>query len=307
MKLTYAVIGSGALGGYYGGKLARAGHEVNFLFHHDYNFVREHGLTVDSVRGNFHLGDVRAYRDTGAMPACDVVLVCLKTNNNHLLETMLPPLLRENTLVILIQNGIGLEQDLAAQFPGLPVAGGLAFICSSKIGDGHIAHLDYGDLKIGMHRDEHPAVLQQVIRDFNAADVKAEYSPDLNTARWQKLVWNIPYNGMTVVLNTTTERIMKQPASRQMIWDLMMEVIEAANSCGARVGEDFARKMVSLTDNMTPYAPSMKLDFDARRPMEIEAIYTRPVREAGRAGYVMRRTDIIEKQLRFIQSTYGGD
>lgn len=306
MGLRYAVIGSGALGGYYGGRLAQAEKEVHFLFHNDYNFVKENGLTVDSVKGNFSIKNVNAYRDTREMPACDVVLVCLKTNNNYLLKSILPPLLHKDTLVVLIQNGLGLEQDLAADFPGLSIAGGMAFICSSKIGDGHIGHFDYGDLKIGLYKRQQSAILEQVIHDLNEANVPTEYSPDLNTARWQKLVWNIPYNGMTVVLDTTTESLMKDPDSRRMIWDLMIEVIEAASYCDAHIGEDFAHKMVHLTDNMTPYAPSMKLDFESKRKMEIEAIYTRPIQIAKDAGYAMKRVGIIEKQLRFIQNKYIG-
>jgi 2-dehydropantoate 2-reductase len=153
-KLKYAVIGTGALGGLYGGMLAKAGNEVHFLFHSDYDYVRTNGLKIDTVLGDFHLDTINAYRSTAEMPACDVVLVCLKTTNNGLLKEILPPLLHKDTCVVLVQNGLGIEAALAADFPDLSIAGGLAFICSNKIGDGHIAHLDYGKITIGSYQGE---------------------------------------------------------------------------------------------------------------------------------------------------------
>ena len=99
MLLRYGIIGTGAIGGFYGGRLANAGKDVHFLFHRDYDFVREHGLQVDSCDGSFHLSQVNAYSSTSQMPKCDVVLVALKSVRNQLLNTLLPPLLHEKTIL----------------------------------------------------------------------------------------------------------------------------------------------------------------------------------------------------------------
>jgi len=302
MSLKYAVIGSGALGGFYGGKLAHSGKDVHFLFHSDYDYVLNNGLKVDSVNGDFHLTGINAYQSTVDMPKADVVLVCLKTTNNHLLKSLLSPILHSGTVIVLIQNGLGVEQDVASVFPQQPIVGGLAFICSNKIGDGHIAHLDYGKLNLGVFQGDIDPVVEQIKNDFTEAGVPAEVASNLMQARWQKLVWNIPYNGMTVVLNTTTDRLMSEASTRQLSYDLMLEVINGARACGVEVKESFADKMMELTDSMTPYAPSMKLDFDFKRPMEIEYIYSRPVKAAMEAGYAMKKVAMLESQLRFIQS-----
>jgi len=304
MKLRYAVIGTGALGGYYGGKLAHSGQEVHFLLNSDYEYVKEHGLSVDSVHGNFKVQPVSAWQNSAQMPKCDVVLVCLKTTNNHLLEKILPPILSKNSVVVLVQNGLGMEQKLAAQFPEQPIAGGLAFICSSKTGKGQIAHYDFGQITLGSFQNENPDVLQQIGLDFIQAGVPSLLAPNLNKARWQKLVWNIPYNGLTVVLNTATDRLMKFEPTRRLINEMMLEVIEAANSCGAGIAESFAGKMMESTDKMAPYAPSMKLDFEDRRLMEIQAIYSSPIQIAKEAGYEMKKTAMLEQQLYFIQNNY---
>jgi len=303
-KLRYAVIGTGALGGFYGGMLAHAGNEVHFLFHSDYDYVRENGLKVDSVTGDFHLNKINAYNSTAQMPPCDVVFVCLKTNNNKMLAQILPPLLHEKTCVILIQNGLHIESNLAVDFPNLSIAGGMAFICSNKIGKGHIAHLDYGKLTVGSYQGENEALLKQVCSDLEAANVPAGYSDNLEESRWKKLVWNIPYNGMCVVLNTTTERLMQNKETYDLIRDLMLEVIGAANACGVRIEEGFAKDMLDSTLRMKPYAPSMKLDYDFKRPLEIGAIYSEPLSAARDAGFEMPKVAMLEQQLHFIQDGY---
>ena len=303
-KLKYAVIGTGALGGFYGGILANAGNDVHFLFHSDYDFVRKNGLKVDSIQGDFHLKNCNAYNSTEQMPVCDVVLVCLKTTNNSVLKKILKPLLHENTCVILIQNGLGIEAALAADFPGLSIAGGLAFICSSKIGDGHIAHLDYGRITIGSYQGDNKEIIEQVCSDFNHAGVQADFSDNLEESRWKKLVWNIPYNGMCVVLNTTTERLMHFSKTNDLMRDLMFEVIGAAKACGVNIGDGFVQAMLDYTLKMKPYAPSMKLDYDFGRPLEIEAIYSTPLAVARKHGFDMPKVAMLEQQLCFIQDGY---
>ncbi len=301
MAIRYGVIGTGALGGFYGGKLAQAGQEVHFLFRSDFDHVQKNGLQVDSVTGNFHLDGVNAYQNATEMPVCDVVLVCLKTTGNQQLPELVRPLLHSSTVVVMIQNGLGLEEDLATKLPGVGVAGGMAFICSGKVGPGHIQHLDFGKLVLGSYNVGNSDILERVVNDFQSAGIDAELAPDLNYARWQKLVWNIPFNGMTVVLNTSTDRLMASKITRELSKEMMLEVIRAANHCGALLKEELARHMIEMTIRMKPYAPSMKLDFDFRRPMEIEYIYTRPIETARKAGYEMHKVSVLEKQLRFIQ------
>lgn len=306
MPLKYIVIGTGAIGGYYGGMLAKAGKDVHFLLHSDYQHVESQGLQIDSVNGDFRVFPINAYCQIKQLPKGDVVLVCLKSTNNHLLKEMLAPIIHKNSLVILIQNGLGLEADLSESFPELQIAGAMAFICSNKIGPGHIAHLDQGALNIGSYSCKDMMLLETVNSDFNEAGVKSQIV-SLDIARWKKLVWNIPYNGMTVVLNTTTDMLMKNSSSRELLYSLMLEVIRAANTAGNgnfTIPESFADAMMQTTDLMAPYSPSMKLDFDNKRALEIEYIYTRPIIYARNAGYEMPGVSMLEKELRFIESQY---
>ena len=302
-SLQYGIIGPGGIGGFYGGMLANAGKQVKFLFHSDYSYVKENGLRVDSVFGNFHLPQVSAFSSVQEMGGCDVIFVCLKTTQNHLLRYLLPPLIKKGTLVVLIQNGLGLEEDLHKDFPFLNIAGGMAFICSQKLGPGHISHLDYGKLTLAAYNEEGQSLVEQVVADVKESGVEAVTLPDLESARWRKLVWNIPYNGSTVVLDTTTEDLMGNPVTQTLMRELMEEVAGGANACGIKypIEESFITEMLDLTTDMALYSPSMKLDYDNHRPMEIEYIYSRPIQKALQSGFDMKKVAMLEKQLRFIQ------
>ena len=299
--MRYGIIGTGAIGGYYGSKLAHSGQEVHFLLHSDYQFVKEHGMQVDSCDGSFHLEHVNVYQYAKDMPKCDVVIVGLKTINNHLLPDLLPPLLHEDTVVVLIQNGIGVEADVQQMFPNIQIIAGLAFICSAKTEPGRINHQCYGSINLGNYSCKDGQRFNAILNDFTNAGINAASVP-YEEARWKKAVWNMPFNGMTVALNTQTDLLLKNPATRQLIRDLMMEVIDAARYLGVTgLDETFADKMIETTDAMTPYSPSMKLDYDFHRPMEIHYIYTRPIEMARVAGFRMAKLEMLEAELRFLQ------
>ena len=300
--MRYGVIGTGAIGGYYGARLAQSGQEVHFLLHSDYKYVCENGLQVDSCNGSFHLEHPNVYQSTADMPACDVVLVCLKSINNHLLKELLPPLLHPGTLVVLIQNGIGIEADVQQMFPGVALAAGLAFICSSKTEPGRISHQCYGQINLGNYSCKDESLMQLVAAHFNAAGVKAGLV-EYQEARWKKAVWNMPFNGMTVALHTQTDLLLKHPATRQLIREQMMEVIGAAQHLGVKnLDESFADLMMKMTDEMTPYSPSMRLDYDFHRPMEIHYLYARPIEIAKEAGFPMPKLEMLEAELQFLDN-----
>lgn len=297
-KYTYAVIGTGAIGGYYGGRLAHAGREVHFLLHSDYDYVREHGLQVDSCDGSFHLDNPLIYKDTKDMPQVDVVIVGLKTTKNAMLKTLLPPLLKPTTLVLLIQNGVGVEYDVQKMFPGVQLCAGLAFICSAKSEPGRVNHQAYGSINIGNYSCRSAEVVQALLGDFNEAGIVAR-EVEYNEARWRKAVWNMPFNGMTVVMDTTTNRLLEQPEMLHVIRQQMLEVIHAAWACGATgIPEEFADTMIQMTLEMVPYSPSMKLDFDFHRPMEVYYLYSRPLQIAREHGASMPRLEMLEAELK---------
>lgn len=297
-----AIIGTGAVGGYYGGLLQRAGFNLHFLLHSDYDHVRRNGLVIDSPNGNFQLPEVNAYNDPRDMPFCDIVIVALKTTANHLLPEILPHVAKEDGIVLTLQNGLGSEEEIAGIVGVERVVGGLCFLCSSKVGSGHIRHLDYGLVTLGEYRANGcPGGITPRLEELGAAMQSAGISiqliEDLPLARWKKLVWNIPFNGLSVTRNALTNQLVMDPETRRLCETLMNEVAAASAACARPIQAAFIEKMIADTEKMRAYAPSMKLDFDNGRPMEIEGIYGNPLRAAKAAGVEMPETEKLYCQL----------
>ena len=303
MSRSYAIVGTGALGGFYGARLQRAGCELHYLLHSDYEHVRQHGLICESPDGDFTLPKVNAYSDVREMPKCDVVCVCLKTTQNHLLPQLLPPLVKDDGVVLVMQNGLGVEEEVAKIVGARHVVGGLCFLCSNKAGPGHIRHLGYTLVALAELTTRGISERMRAIADdLQRAQVEIELAEDLAVVRWQKLVWNIPYNGLSVVLDATTTELMANPHTRQLVEDIMWEVVGDARACGAAVPDEIVAKMLANTDKMTPYRTSMKIDYDERRPLEVEAIFGNPLRAVQRAGGESPLLGQLYRQLKFLDA-----
>ncbi|MDJ0553351.1 MAG: putative 2-dehydropantoate 2-reductase [Microcoleaceae cyanobacterium MO_207.B10] len=304
---TYAIIGSGALGGFYGAKLQKAGIEVHFLLRSDYQHVQENGLIIESKDGDFTLPKVNAYNDTKKMPKCDVILVALKTTQNYLLPELLPPLVKENTVVLLLQNGLGAEPEIAKVVGEERVIGGVCNIASNKIGFGHIRHLDYSLIRIGKYVTNYQPTaitdkMKEIAQEVESAGVPINLTEDLLRERWKKLVWNIPYNSLSVILNSRTDEIMGDTNTRILVTEIMQEVLEGAKSCQSQIPDSYIQKMLDHTDKLRPYLTSMKIDYDKGRPLEIEAIIGNPLRMVNKAGVNLPKIAMLYQQLKFLDA-----
>ncbi len=287
--MRYAIIGSGAIGIYYGGLLAKAGKEVHFLLHSDYEYVKEHGLRVDSCDGSYTLPVVNAHKTTETIPTCDVVIVALKTTANDLLPQMLRPVVGDNTIVLLIQNGIGVEADLQAAMPNAQIAAGVAYICTLKQGPGRIEHFGLGRLSVANYSCHDTDRLGAMVDEMVSVGLRVKLAQSYNDMRWQKAVWNMTFNGMTVACNApSAPSLLQDDDTKRTIRAMMSEIVAAANACGASgVNEDYADRMMDMTAKMPQFASSMKFDFDHHKPMELHYLYEKPIEEARRHGCKM--------------------
>ncbi|MFA5689569.1 MAG: putative 2-dehydropantoate 2-reductase [Kiritimatiellales bacterium] len=299
---SFAIIGTGGIGGFFGGLLQRGGLEVHFLLHSDYEFVKKNGLTIESAHGDFNLPQVNAYNDPKKMPACDVTLIALKTTQNSLLPGILPHTVKDNGIAISLQNGLGNEEAVASIVGAERTAGGSCFIGSTKMAPGLIRHTDAGQITLGEYRtDGAPAGitprLQRLGGVMKNAGVNVVLAEDLPLVRWKKLCWNIPFNGTSVVKNALTDELAGNPELRALCLKLMEEVAAGSAAVARPVAPEFLDQMMAYTESMTAYAPSMRVDYDHGRPMEIESIYGAPVRMAGAAGVAMPETEKLYNEL----------
>src|SRR5689334_13208408 len=150
-KPVIAVVGTGAVGAYYGGRLAQHGHDVHFLLRADYDAVRRNGWTIRSCDGDFTLParTVHAYDDPAKMPRADLVVVTLKTTANDRFEPLIRPLIKDGTTILTLQNGLGNEERLAELFGAERVVGGMAFVCINRVSPGVVHHIAEGLITLG--------------------------------------------------------------------------------------------------------------------------------------------------------------
>lgn len=304
-KKKYLIIGTGALGGFYGAKLANAGFDVHFLIRSDYNYIKSHGLRVKSAAGNVVIDSKNCYKNASDMPKGDVILIATKAFSNNQLKELIQPVLKDSSAVVLLQNGLGGEDYLADFINNTQIFGGLSIVAVSRDAPGLIHHHDFGSIKIGQFNPDGlprkiTQVLQDIVYDFVRAGVKATAVSDLMQARWEKLAWNIPFCGLSVILDADTKKIVSNQSTLSLSAEIIKDVAMAASSCGKIIPDAFQRQMIDITIKTGPYFPSMKQDFDAGKPMEVEAIFGNPLQAAQSSGYFAPYISMLYHLLKFM-------
>jgi 2-dehydropantoate 2-reductase len=283
-----AVVGSGAIGLYYGGRLAAAGEDVSFLLRSDYVAISRDGLAVESVHGDFSLPVVQGYRTPEEIGPVDLVIVAWKTTANHQFATVLPPLLHDQTRVLTLQNGLG-NCELLAEIVGAErVLGGLCFVCINRLSPGLVSHSAGGRMTLGEWRFDGGGRLRELERRFKAAGIQAVAVDNLEKSQWEKLVWNIPFNGLSVAEGgVTTDVLLADPVLEAEIRALMTEVVAAARALGLDLDDKLIDFNIERTRPMGPYRTSSMIDFVAGREVEVTPIWEEPLRRATEAGVEM--------------------
>jgi 2-dehydropantoate 2-reductase len=288
---TIAVIGAGAVGSYYGALLARAGHDVRFLMRRDFAAVRAGGLNVHSINGDFTLTPVQVFRSPAEIGIVDWVVCSLKATAIDEARDLIRPCLGPQTRIVALMNGLGNEGRLAEWFGGERVFGGMAFVCINRGEPGVVHHLEYGRVNIG-HWFDDPAENEQLRALLASGGIDVVVAPNLRYARWEKLCWNIPFNGLSVAaggvgtwtitgdaeLRATADRVMREVVA------IGNADLESAGSAARLDERDIVERMFGQTESMGDYRTSMVIDYVLGQPLEVEAILGEPVRRARALG-----------------------
>jgi 2-dehydropantoate 2-reductase len=321
--MKIAVVGCGAVGSYYGAILCRAGHDVHFLLRSDYEVVRRDGVRIHSPAGDFQARP-RSARAPEEIGPSDLVLIGLKTTANHQFARLLPPLVGSATAVVTLQNGLGNIETLARIFPAEQLLGGLCFVCLNRVAPGVIRHLRYGRIVLGeFQRPAQPRTLN-LTSCFASAGLDCKVTDDLARAHWEKLIWNIPFNGLGVAGSVgydafqgagpgpelpppgpclATDLLLGDPRWESLVVDLMREVIRTGQTLGFPIPESLAAKQIELTRTMGAYKASTLIDFERGRPLELESLFLEPCRRARHAGVAVPR---LERLCRILESLDPG-
>ena len=298
-----AVVGCGAVGGFYGAKLCQTGCDVHFLLRSDYKAVRENGVRIRSAEGDFDVHPTAA-RSPGEIGLCDLVIVALKSTANHRLGELLPPLVGEHTALLTLQNGLNNEATLAALFPNRPVFGGMCFVCLNRTKPGVIHHIAHGKIVLGRHGGSPDGLTGAIAKLIRSSGIPVDVSPDLERAHWEKLVWNIPFNGLGVAgaagLDATlvgrlvpsqpigpclaTDALLDNGPWEQLVTELMDEVIASGCALGHDLSPGLGEHQRNRTRVMKAYLSSTLIDFERGLPLELDALFRLPLGRAQAAG-----------------------
>jgi 2-dehydropantoate 2-reductase len=282
-----AVIGAGAVGSYYGGRLAEAGHDVHFLMRRDYGAVTSGGLHCTSPDGGFSLPAPHVARTPAEIGPVDWIVCALKATSIEAVPELVTPCLASGTRIFVLMNGLGLEERFGEWFGRERIFGGMAFTCVNRGEPGRVHHLAYGAVTIG-HLLDDPAEVDRALALWAPARVDVSGTTSLRKSRWEKLCWNIPFNGLCVAAGgVSTDIVVGDPGLRAAARDTMREVIAAGNADlesrdeSARLdGDAIVERMFALTDSIGPYRPSTMIDFVEGRPLEVAAIFDAPLTRA---------------------------
>lgn len=319
--MKVAVVGCGAVGSYYGACLARAGQEVHFLLRSDYEAVRRSGVLIRSPRGDFRVRP-RCALDPKEIGVSDLVLIGLKTTANDRFESLLPPLVGPGTALLTLQNGLGNEESLARHFPEDQILGGLCFVCLNRTAPGVVEHMAHGLIVLGEHNRWPEPRTHNLAEHFRKGGVPCKVTDSLARAHWEKLVWNIPFNGLGVASAAgfqavdsgcwkggelqpclATDRLLADAQWTLIVTELMREVVAAARAQGWELSDAIIEEQISRTRSMGPYKASTLLDFEQGRPTELESLFGEPLRQARAARVRVPRLEKLCAVLRQLDGT----
>jgi 2-dehydropantoate 2-reductase len=271
--MKIAVVGTGALGGWYAGLLARAGQEVHCLARRDHEIITRDGLLLRTKAGETRVKVTSASADGLPFGPCDLVVVTAKSTANDVLPGLISPLLAPHTIVLTLQNGMGNVEALSRLVAVDRIVAGLCFVCINRTAPAVIETTLAGYVRMAAAQGGINASVDVCVNLFRQAGVEVLAEASLEAVLWKKLCWNIPFNGLSIGAGgITTDLILADPALKERALRLMKEVQSAAVARGFGFGDEHIRKQFEVTDGMGPYRPSSLIDFQEGREVEVEGI-----------------------------------
>lgn len=298
------VVGAGAIGSFYGAILHRAGAEVAVVCRSDYAPVRERGFRIDSrPLGDLSFRPAAVYEYVGdvAEPP-DYVLLCVKVLDGVDRVGLIAPAVGPNTAIVLIQNGIGIEAEIADAFPGNTLISALGMVGVSRTGPGESLHNHYGRLVLGDYPQGAGEQSRRLGALLDEGGVTGEVTEDIVTARWAKCLWNTAFNPLSVLGGgADTATMTGSESTDALLRALMTEVCAVAEADGHPLETGLVDRYLERTRSFPGYRNSMALDYLNSRPLELDAILGNVLRIAEARGVDVPRLDTVYRSIRLLQ------
>ena len=300
------LIGAGALGVFFASKLAKAGAETAIVARSDYETAKLRGYEVDDKGTvNRYLPDhvIRRAAECPFIP--DYILFTAKVlPEADPAKLTAGIILKPSTAVVLIQNGIAIEDKIAELFPKQEILSAVAYLCASRPEPGKVLNTGPGRLEIGSYPAGAPSqTAKRLAEMFNAGGAPCKLLENIQQARWRKLLWNVPFNPVSVLAGGgDTGWLCDGSELEKLCRDLMDEVIAAVASAGIEITSREADDMMAYTKSLSPYNSSMLQDYLAGRPLEVEAILGNPLRIARKNGVAVPKIEACYALLKSVDS-----
>lgn len=288
-----AIIGAGALGCYYGAKLIKGGADVHFLARSGRAALTARGLQIKSPTESIRIRKIQVHGSAADIGPCDLVVVATKATANEAVKNLLPPLLGPETVVLTLQNGLGVEEPLAEIAGPGRVFGSICYIGCMRLAPGVVKCSFPGLMTVGHFGEPADDRTNAIAALWRHAGVKCTAQNNLELQRWHKLVWNVPFNGLAIVSGSTTDLLLADEGMKLLARRVMEEVVEAAAKFGHEIPRSFIDLQFERTAKMGAYRPSSLIDFEEGRDVELEEIWGEPVRRAKAIGAPVPRMEML--------------
>lgn len=308
MSPSILVVGAGAIGALFGSALARLGVRVSVVCRSDYPAVSRDGYEISSaLLGEHRFRPEHVYREVSeCIELPDYLLLTAKVLPAVDRAVLIRPAVGPNTVIVLIQNGVDIEAQIAAAFPGNELLSSLAFVAVGRAPPNRVLHQSLGSLVMGRYPSGVTPAAEKLAALFEAGRVPCKLTGDVIAARWQKAVWNATFNPISImggVLDTAT--MLKTPEDEAFIRQGMQEVCAVAAALGHPQHPKLVDQMLAGTRAMPPYKTSMALDYENGRALEIEAILGNVVRAARKSGVATPALESIYALAKMVEHKLG--
>ena len=280
-------MGAGAVGGYFGAVLSRAGHDVTLIARGDHlRAIREHGLRVEGVTSGDFTAHVKAVDAPEGSSKADLVLFCVKSYDNPVAVTVIAPVVGPGTAVLTLQNGLDAGPALTAAFGGDRVLLGATYIDAMRKAPGIVSELG-GNCNIVFGREDGRRTERAVaVYDaLSGAGIDVELTDRVAVEQWSKMVFICALSGMSCIAQGSIAEVLANPGSSDLAWQVMREVEAVGRAKGVDLDADVVEaKMAVLQAVKDDILSSMKTDLDRGHPLEVESLNGAVARMGDRLG-----------------------
>ncbi|SES88261.1 ketopantoate reductase [Marinobacter segnicrescens] len=299
-KPSILIVGAGAIGSFYGAILKKAGCKVSTVLRSEYDAVKANGIRISSPLGDLSYRPDHVYRD-GDRPeeTPDYLILCVKVLPGVDRAALVRPWMGANTRLVLIENGLDIERELADAYPDSPIISCLAFIAASRTEPGVVEHKAYGKLVMGRYPEGIDENCRELSQLFTDGGINIDLTEQVVGERWRKCLWNTPFNPLSVIANgADTRTILDTEGGEQLIRNMIREVMTVAEAEGYPMDDSVIEQNIEGTRKMPPYKNSMALDYLNGRPIERDAVLGNVVAIAERHGIPVPHLNTVLVTLR---------